>query len=71
MSLAAILGASAYYVSIAGAAKQAAIERVKKSRLTVVIATDNDQAGNECRRRNLDCDTLRPEAKDWNEDLRG
>ena len=70
ISLAAILGASAYYVSIAGAAKQAAIDRIKKSRLTVVIATDNDQAGDECRRRNSDCDTLRPESKDWNEDLR-
>lgn len=69
ISLAAILGANAYYVSIAGAAKQAAIDRIKKSRLTVVIATDNDQAGNECRRRNADCDTIRPTGKDWNEDL--
>lgn len=71
ISLAAILGQSAYYVSIAGAAKQAAIDRIKKSRLTVVIATDNDQAGDECRRRNADCDTIWPEHKDWNEDLRG
>ena len=70
VSLAAILGESAYYVSIAGVAKQAAIDRVKKSQLTVVIATDNDQAGDECRRRNNDCETLRPEKKDWNEDLR-
>lgn len=69
ISLAAILGASAYYVSIAGAAKQAAIDRIKKSRLCVVIATDNDQAGDECRRRNNDCETIWPEGKDWNEDL--
>lgn len=69
ISLAAILGVNAYYVSIAGAAKQAAIDRIKQSRLTIVIATDNDQAGDECRRRNSDCDTLRPEEKDWNEDL--
>lgn len=71
ISLAAILGHAAYYVSVAGAAKQGAIDRVKRSRLTVVIATDNDAAGDECRRRNSDCDTLRPEAKDWNEDLQG
>lgn len=70
ISLAAILGHAAYYTSIAGAAKQAAIDRIKKSRLTVVIATDNDQAGDECRRRNADCDTIRPEGKDWNEDYK-
>lgn len=70
ISLAAILGASAYYVSIAGAAKQAAIDRIKKSRLCVVIATDNDQAGEECRRRNSDCEAIWPEHKDWNDDLR-
>ena len=70
VSLATILGASAYYVSIAGAAKQAAIDRIKKSRLTVVIATDNDQAGDKCRRRNTDCETIRPKHKDWNDDLR-
>lgn len=69
LSLAAILKENAYYVSIAGAGKQAAIERIKKSRLTVIIATDNDQAGDDCRNRNSDCKTIRPTAKDWNEDL--
>lgn len=70
ISLAAITGVKGYYVSIAGAAKQAAIDRVKKSGLTVFIATDNDTAGDECRRRNPDCATISPIGKDWNEDLR-
>ena len=60
----------AYFISIAGAGKQAAIDRINKSRLTTIIATDNDQAGDECRRRNSDCQTIRPREKDWNDDLK-
>ena len=69
ISLATILGEVAYYVSIAGASKQPAIDRIKISDIKVIIATDNDQAGDACRHRNKDCDTIRPNEKDWNEDL--
>ena len=60
---------SAYYVSIGGAGKQAAIDRIKGSGLQVVIATDNDEAGDACRDNNAECKTIRPQNKDWNDDL--
>ena len=69
ISLCVLLNEKAYYISIAGAAKQAAIDRVKKSKLNIIIATDNDKAGDDCRSRNLDCKTIRPTSKDWNDDL--
>ena len=69
LSLATILGEVAYYVSIAGAGKQSAIDRVKLSGIKVIIATDNDQAGDACRHRNSDCQTIVPNWKDWNDDL--
>lgn len=71
LSLATLTGEVAYYVSIAGASKQDAINRIKQSQLKVIIATDNDKAGDACRDRNKDCDTIRPATKDWNEDLGG
>jgi len=70
LSLATITGEVAHYVSIAGAGKQPAIDQIKASGIKVIIATDNDQAGDACRHRNKDCDTIRPQyGKDWNEDL--
>ena len=59
---------SAYYIGIGGVAKQEAINRVKKHCKTI-IAVDNDAAGDGCRERNPECETIRPENKDWNEDL--
>lgn len=59
----------AYYISIAGVAKQAAIDRLKISQLTPVIAVDNDDAGQKCRDRNGGLPYILPSAKDWNEDL--
>ena len=59
----------AYYVSIAGAAKQPAIDRLKNSRLTAVLAVDNDDAGQKCRDRNPGLPYIIPRYKDWNEDL--
>lgn len=56
------------YVSIGGAANQKAIDRICKHK-NVVIATDNDEAGNACRKRNPDLKTIMPVYKDWNEDL--
>ena len=45
------------------------IDRLKNTGLDVVIATDNDSAGQEVRDRNKDCVCLIPQLKDWNEDL--
>lgn len=59
----------AYYISIAGVAKQAAIDRLKNSQLTPVIAVDNDDAGQKCRDRNDELAYILPTRKDWNDDL--
>lgn len=56
------------YVSIGGVANQKAILRVKGI-LPVVLAVDNDRAGNDCRARNSDLPSIVPVYKDWNEDL--
>lgn len=59
----------ACYISIAGVSKQPAIDRLKNSKLHIVIAVDNDDAGQECRDRNSDLEYILTENKDWNEDL--
>jgi len=59
---------NAAYISIAGADNQDPIDTIKK-KIPVIIATDNDKAGNNCRKRNADCPTIVPLHKDWNEDL--
>lgn len=59
----------AYYISIAGVAKQAAIDRLKQSDLTLTLAVDNDGAGDRCRDRNPGLGFTLPSGKDWNEDL--
>lgn len=56
------------YVSIGGVANQKAILRVKEM-LPVVLAVDNDRAGDDCRERNPDLPSIIPVNKDWNEDL--
>lgn len=61
--------APAYYISIAGAAKQPAIDRLKHSKLDLVLAVDNDPAGQKCRNRNPELGYILPIRKDWNEDL--
>ena len=46
MRMAAALGVSTDYLfSIAGAAKQPAIDRLKNSKLELTLAVDNDDAG--------------------------
>lgn len=57
------------YVSIGGVANQQAIDRLKR-KISVVLAVDNDPAGDECRKRNLDLPVLIPTEKDWNDDLK-
>lgn len=59
----------AYYISIAGAAKQSAINRLKQAKPELILAVDNDAAGQQCRSRNPDLDYIIPKHKDWNEDL--
>lgn len=59
----------AYYISIAGAAKQSAIHRLKQANLELILAVDNDAAGQQCQSRNPDLDYIIPKHKDWNEDL--
>lgn len=60
----------AYYISIAGVAKQAAIDRLKNFQLTPVIAVDNDGAGQKCREQNAGLAYILPKNKDWNDDLK-
>lgn len=61
----------ASYISIGGVAKQPAIDRIKNMYKIVILAVDNDTAGQECRDRNADCRYIIPKNKDWNDDLRG
>lgn len=60
--------APAYYISIGGAAKQPAIDRIKRQ-IKTVLAVDNDSAGQICRDRNSELPFILPVTKDWNEDL--
>lgn len=59
----------AYYISIAGVAKQPAIDRLKKYTYKLILAVDNDIAGQQCRDRNSELEYILPVNKDWNEDL--
>lgn len=61
----------AIYVSLGGVANQQTIDRLKRqpAGYKVVLAVDNDAAGEVCRKRNNDLDYILPEGKDWNEDL--
>ena len=63
---------NAWYASIGGVAKQKAIDRIKNKYFfneNVIIAVDNDEAGEKCRTRNPDLKSIIPIHKDWNEDL--
>lgn len=63
------------YVSIGGCGKQNAIESVKYDycehyiKNKIVLAVDNDNAGEMCRNKNSDLVFLISNKKDWNEDL--
>ena len=58
----------AVYVSIGGVANQKTIDRLKICG-KLVLAVDNDEAGEACRGRNPDIPAIIPILKDWNEDL--
>ena len=58
------------FVSLAGCKNQAIIDRLKKTGILIILATDNDHDGQEVIERNPDIRYfLRPVNKDWNEDL--
>ncbi|MBQ1347910.1 MAG: toprim domain-containing protein [Aeriscardovia sp.] len=58
------------FCSIGGAGKQNTISLLEKQRPgSLVLAVDNDSAGEECRHRNPRLPFLLPLLKDWNEDL--
>ena len=59
----------AMYCSIAGVGNQKAIERISSYLPVSILAVDNDDAGDTCRKRNQHLFTLKPVCKDWNEDL--
>ena len=59
---------NATYISIGGAGKQSAIDRLKQEYDQVILAVDNDAAGDACRKRNPDLKAIIPDRKDWNED---
>jgi hypothetical protein len=59
----------AAYISIGGAANQQSINRIK-TRIRSVLAVDNDEAGQKCRDRNHELESIIPFCKDWNDDLR-
>ena len=58
----------AVYVSIGGPGNQRALERLKK-RIRTVLAVDNDEDGEDCRKRNPGLEFILPVHKDWNDDL--
>lgn len=60
------------YVSIGGVGNQQTIDRLTRGcrSSNVVLAVDNDQAGQDCRNRNPDLTYVLPKNKDWNDDLK-
>lgn len=60
------------YVSIGGAANQKTIDRISRNSKhgLVILAVDNDEAGQECRNRNPELAYVLPKNKDWNDDLK-
>ena len=65
------LNPGSVFCSVGGAGKQTTISRLEKQKpRCLVLAVDNDDAGEECRHRNPGLPFLLPSLKDWNEDLR-
>lgn len=56
-------------VSIGGVANQETIDRLVRMGKEVVLAVDNDIAGEKCRKRNAGLRYLKPVLKDWNKEL--
>ena len=60
----------AYYISLGGVANFKTVERIRRQGFLkrVILAVDNDKAGQICRDRFPELDAVIPHAKDWNED---
>ena len=60
------------YVALGGVSKYQTVDRIRKDfpDSDIVIAVDNDEAGQRLRDRYPDFHTLIPTAKDWNDDLK-
>ena len=56
------------YISIGGVANDATINRISHG-IRTVLAVDNDPAGDLCRKRHGNLETIIPTNKDWNEDI--
>ena len=72
ISLSVIKQEPACYISIAGSTgKQKTIDRIKRQAkdTEIILAVDNDDAGDVCRKNNKDLFSIIPVGKDWNEDL--
>lgn len=60
----------AYYISICGTSNQQRIDAIKDFGLETILAVDNDNAGEQCRQRNMDIKHIKPITKDWNSDVK-
>ena len=59
------------FCSIGGVGNQETIETIERNGICrVILAVDNDNAGGRCRQKNAHLESLIPEGKDWNDDLR-
>lgn len=70
VSLCQLIHDNANYCSIGGASNTQRISEAIKLGYEVVIAVDNDDAGERCRAQFPELEHLIPQHKDWNEDLR-
>lgn len=61
--------ASSVYASIGGVSNYATIDRISKQ-IRTILAVDNDNAGDLCRKRYPALESILPVHKDWNEDLK-
>ena len=57
-------------VSIGGVANQETIDRLVSTGKEIILAVDNDNAGEQCRKRNATLGYLIPTTKDWNDELK-
>lgn len=59
---------SVLYCSIGGVSNQKVIDHIAQGSYKTILAVDNDQAGETCRKKNPHLPCILPQNKDWNED---
>ena len=69
VSLYQLLQTPGTYISIAGCGKSKTIKNIIADHQNVVLAVDNDDAGNNIAKMFSNLKRLIPKNKDWNEDL--